>query len=185
MTENLQSFFRLRKSAMLTSKAPATKVQIQMTINLTPKQQLEKFLDKFEKDVAETARRAVALLCKRLPGAIQIVYDNYNALAIGFGPSERASEAIFSVAVYPRYASLFFLQGAKLPDPSKRLQGSGNVVRYVRIENLDLFEDAEIKELMAQALIRAKVPIRSEQRGKMIIKSVSARQRPRRPAKKR
>jgi hypothetical protein len=30
-----------------------------------------------------------------LPGAIELVYDNYNALAIGFGPSEKSSDAIF------------------------------------------------------------------------------------------
>ena len=46
-----------------------------------------------------------------------------NALAIGFGPTERASEAIFSIAVFPRWVSLFFLQGAGLPDPDGILQG--------------------------------------------------------------
>lgn len=152
---------------------------------MAPKQQLEKFLSKFSPEVATAASRALLIVRKRVPGAIEIVYDNYNALAIGFGPSERASEAIFSIAVYPRYASLFFLQGAKLPDPGKRLQGSGNVARHIRLENLDVLEDSEIKELMAEALVRAKVPIDPKQRSKMIIKSVSAKQRPRRPAKKR
>ena len=152
---------------------------------MTPKQQLEKFLSKFSPEVAASARRALSIVRKRVPGAIEIVYDNYNALAIGFGPSERASEAIFSIAVYPRYASLFFLQGAKLPDPAKRLQGSGNVARHIRLESLDVLDDSEIKELMAEALVRAKVPIDPKQRSKMIIKSVSAKQRPRRPAKKR
>jgi hypothetical protein len=152
---------------------------------VTPKQQLEKFLSRFSPEVAAAARKALAIVRKRVPGAIEIVYDNYNALAIGFGPSERASEAIFSIAVYPRYANLFFLQGAKLPDPGKRLQGSGNVARHIRLENLDVLDDSEIKELMAKALLHGKVPIDPKQRGKMIIKSVSAKQRPRRPAKKR
>src|ERR1039458_9537409 len=65
----------------------------------------------------------------RLPGAVQLVYDNYNALVIGFGPSERASEASFSIVLYPRWVTLFFLQGAGLPDPRRLLKGSGKVVR--------------------------------------------------------
>src|ERR1700675_5002328 len=96
----------------------------------TPAQQLCSFLAKFEPRVAASARAALSRLRKRLPGAIEIVYDNYNALAIGFGPSDRASEAIFSIAVFPRWVSLFFLQGAKLPDPDGLLQGTGTKVRH-------------------------------------------------------
>jgi hypothetical protein len=148
---------------------------------VTGKQQLGKFLAKYEKSVASTAQRALAIMRKRLPGAVEIVYDNYNALAIGFGPRDRASEAIFSIALYPRYVSLFFLQGAKLPDPHKRLQGNGNVVRYIRLEKLDVLDDPEIKELMDLALRRAKVPLDPSQKRRLIIKSVSAKQRPRKP----
>jgi hypothetical protein len=150
---------------------------------VTGKQQLGKFLAKYEKSVASTAQRALAIMRKRLPGAVEIVYDNYNALAIGFGPRDRASEAIFSIALYPRYVSLFFLQGAKLPDPHKRLQGNGNVVRYIRLEKLDVLDDPEIKELMDLALRRAKVPLDPSQKRRLIIKSVSAKQRPRKPGR--
>jgi len=151
---------------------------------MTAKQQLDKFLAKYNPAIARTARRALTRMRKRLPGAVEIVYDNYNALAVGFGPSERASEAIFSIVLYPRYVSLFFLQGAKLPDPSKRLQGSGNVVRYVRLDDLDLLDEPEIRELMDEALRRAKVPMDPKKRRQLIIKSVSTKQRPRRPPQK-
>jgi len=66
---------------------------------MTAKQQLEKFLARFNPKIAGTARRALTKMRKYLPGAVEIVYDNYNALAIGFGPSERASEAIFNCAL--------------------------------------------------------------------------------------
>jgi len=57
----------------------------------TPAQQLASFLRKYDPAVASVARGALARLRKRLPGATELVYDNYNALAIGFGPSQRAS----------------------------------------------------------------------------------------------
>src|ERR1022692_2413575 len=94
----------------------------------SPESQLDRFLDKYTPAVATLARACLAKMRARLPGAVQLVYDNYNALAIGFGPSERASEAIFSIALYPRWVTLFFLQGAGLPDPRRLLKGSGKVV---------------------------------------------------------
>ena len=91
-------------------------------------QQLEDFIARYAPEIAELAHAVLARMRKRLPGALQLVYDNYsyNALAIGFGPTERASEAIFSIALYPRWVSLFFLRGASLPDPEKPLKGSGS-----------------------------------------------------------
>lgn len=147
---------------------------------MTPKQQLDSFLKKYDPTIAATAKRALAKMRKRLPGAVEIVYDNYNALAIGFGPNEKASLAIFSIALYPRWVNLFFLQGAKLPDPSRRLQGAGKVVRSVRLEE-ETLEDPEILKLIDVALKRAKEPIDPTQPRRLVINSVSAKQRPRKP----
>jgi hypothetical protein len=147
----------------------------------TPAQQLSSFLAKFEPRVAAAARAALSQLRKKLPGAIEMVYDNYNALAIGFGPSEKPSDAIFSIAVYPRWVSLFFLQGAKLPDPDKVLQGSGTKVRHIVLTDQKIMEQAAVKKLMALALKSAKKSLDPQQRRQLIIKSVSEKQRPRRP----
>jgi hypothetical protein len=147
----------------------------------TPAQQLRSFLAKFEPRVAASARAALSRLRKKLPGAIEIVYDNYNALAIGFGPSDKASEAIFSIAVFPRWVSLFFLQGAKLPDPDKVLKGSGTQVRHIVLTDLKILEQPAVKKLMALALRSAKRPLEPKQQRQLIIKSISAKQRPRRP----
>ena len=147
---------------------------------MTARQQLDSFLKKYDPEIAATAKRALAKMRKRLPGAVEIVYDNYNALAIGFGPNEKASLAIFSIALYPRWVNLFFLQGARLPDPARRLEGSGKVVRSVRVEETTL-DDPDILRLIDVALTRAKKPIDATQPRRLVIKSVSKKQRPRRP----
>jgi hypothetical protein len=146
---------------------------------MTPKQQLDSFLKKYDRGIAATAKRALVKVRKRLPGAVEIVYDNYNALVIGFGPNEKASLAVFSIALYPRWVNLFFLQGAKLPDPARRLKGSGKVVRSVRLEDGTL-DEPEIQKLIELALALAKTPIDPKQPRRLVIKSVSTRQRPRR-----
>jgi hypothetical protein len=143
--------------------------------------QLDRFLDAFVPEVAEIARKALAKLRKRLPHAIELVYDNYNALACGFSPTERASDGVFSVAVYPQHANFFFLQGAKLADPDGILQGEGSRVRHLRLENEKTLDRADVKAMMATAIKIAKVPFDDKTEYKLIIKSVSAKQRPRRP----
>ena len=146
---------------------------------MTSRQQLDSFLRKYHPAVAACARRALGQLRQRLPGAIEMVYDNYNGLVIGFGPSDKPSLAIFSIALFPRWVILFFLQGAKIPDPERRLTGSGRIVRHVKLEH-DTFDDPAIARLITEALRRAKVPLHRGQRRRLVIKSISAKQRPRR-----
>jgi hypothetical protein len=124
----------------------------------------------------------LAKLRARFPSAIQMVYDNYIFLVIGFGPSERPSEAIFSIALHARGVGLCFLQaGPQLPDPEKLLKGSGKRVRSIRLESAAVFDRPAVKTLMSHALKLAAVPFDPAAPGRLIIKSVSAKQRPRRP----
>ena len=149
---------------------------------MNPKTQLAGFIAKFTPEVAALAKAALAKLRARFPNAIQMVYDNYNFLVIGFGPTERASEAIFSIALFARGVSLCFLRaGAKLPDPEKLLRGSGKQARHIRLESADVLDRPAVKALMMQAIKHAPVPFDSKAPGRLIIKSVSAKQRPRRP----
>jgi hypothetical protein len=170
---------------MRATKKPAVGKAPTLQTPADAKRQLDSFLDKFTPEIAAAARRALAKMRKLVPGAIEMVYDNYNFLVIGFCPSERPSEAIFSVVLDPRYVSLCFLQGAALADPAKRLRGSGNQVRNVRLydageADAKVLDDPEVFDLINVALNRAKVPMPAGARRKLIIKSISAKQRPRR-----
>jgi hypothetical protein len=139
-------------------------------------------LAKYTPEIALLGEAILNIMRRRYPTALGLVYDNYNALAIGFGPSERASEAIFSIALYPQWVSLFFLQAKGLPDPDRILQGSGNVARHVRLSSPAALDDPAIEALMREAVTRAVVPFDPMGAHRLIIKSVSAKQRPRRPA---
>ena len=143
-------------------------------------EQLEGFIAKFSPEVAAVARKTLARMRKRLPGALQLVYDNYNALAIGFGPSERPSEAIFSIALFPRWVSLFFLQARGLWDPHGLLKASGKVCRHIVLKSADDLDDPAIQDLMKQALLHAKAPLDHSVKGRLLIRRVSEKQRPRR-----
>ncbi|SRR5258706_11697772 len=146
--------------------------------------QLAGFIAKFTPEVAGLIRGARKKMRERLPRALELVYDNYNFFVIGYGPSERPSEAIFSLAAHAKGVALCFLQGAGLPDPKGVLRGSGNVVRNVRLETAATLDRPEVRALMTAALERAKVRMSAKCAHELIIRSVSAKQRPRRPAAK-
>jgi hypothetical protein len=148
--------------------------------------QLGAFLAKFTPDVEVAAKAALVRMRKRLPGAIELVYDNYNALAIGFAPTERASDAVFSIAVFPRWVSLFFLQtGTQLPDPHGLLKGTGKQVRHIVLQSAADIDSPPVRALMKEALARADVPFNRTATSRIVIKSVSAKQRARVPRTKR
>jgi hypothetical protein len=148
----------------------------------SPRAQLSSFISKFSPPIAARARAVLATLRTRLPGATELVYDNYNALAIGFGTSERMSDLIVSVAVYPRWVSLFFFNPQDLDDPERLLKGNGTMVRHLVLDAAGDLERPAVRALLRQAVAVADVPLDTRQPRQLVIKSVSARQRPRRLA---
>lgn len=147
-----------------------------------PERQLTGFLAKYSAEVSGMAEAVRGRMRKLYPTALELVYDNYNALAIGYSPSEKASEAIFSIALYPKWVSFFFLQARGLSDPEHLLKGSGSVCKHIVLQSPEDLNGPAIKDLMEQALEIAKVPFAAKGEPRLIIKSVSANQRPRQPS---
>src|SRR5579862_8613487 len=139
---------------------------------MTPDAQLKGFIARYSPTIAKRARTILAKMRARLPGATELVYDNYNGLVIGFGPSERASEAPFSIVVYPKYIRLFFLGGADLPDPDGLLEGSGKVVRSIVLDDAGVLDRPAVKTLMAQAVDRGDAPFAKSGKRRIVIRAV-------------
>lgn len=102
---------------------------------------------------------------------------------IGYSPTSRPSDSVLSIAAGANGVGLCFIRGAKLADPKKLLQGSGNQTRFIRLESAAVLERREVKALIAAALAEAD-PMPKAGAGKTIIRSVSAKQRPRRKSTK-
>jgi hypothetical protein len=147
-------------------------------------EQLASFMAKYTPEIISLAKAIRARMREVYPTALELVYDNYNALAIGFAPSERTSEAIFSVVLYPKWVSFFFLQARGLPDPDKILRGNGAVCKHIVLPSLDALNSPAVRTMMREAEVQAKVPFDPKGVHRLIIKSISKNQRPRRPAGK-
>jgi hypothetical protein len=142
--------------------------------------QIEGFIAKYSDPIAAEIRAARAEMRRRLPGAVELVYDNYNALAIGYGSSEKLDDVVFSIACFPRWVRLFFFHGASLDDPEGLLEGAGTQVRSLKLPSLAVLDDPQVQALMAQALANAP-PIDAASPSRSVVKSVSPNQRRRRP----
>jgi hypothetical protein len=142
-------------------------------------EQLRSFIEKFDPKHRAVIRAARKALRKRFPTATELVYDNYNFFVIGFGPSERPSECFISIAAASNGVGLCFIHGATLPDPAGILAGSGKQTRFVRLPSADVLQQPELQALLSSAAEQARVALPRRGLGKLIIRSVSAKQRPR------
>jgi hypothetical protein len=159
----------MKTSKPITSQADAT-----------GEQQLAGFIKKFDSKNAALIRSVRKVLRKRLPTANELVYDNYNFFVIGYCSTERPSDCILSIAAGPNGVGLSFYHGATLPDPHRLLLGSGSQNRFIRIESAATLTRPEVEELIAAAIKHAEVPLPGSGRGKLVIRSISKKQRPRR-----
>src|ERR1700720_1273097 len=160
-------------------KTRTTKVALQSG---TSEEQLASFIDKFDPKHAALIRSVRKALRKRLPTANELVYDNYNFFVIGYCSTERPSDCVVSIAAGANGVGLSFYYGATLPDPRKLLLGSGSQNRFIRIESVATLTRPEVAELIAAAIAQAERPLPGSGRGKLVIRSISKKQKPRRKA---
>lgn len=142
--------------------------------------QLDNFIDQYSPELASDARAVLGWLTEQLKAATRLVYDNYNALVIAFSVSEKPGDIILSIALYPKYVTLFFANGAALSDPNRILEGRGSTIRGLKLRPISRVQSAEVLALIDSAVSLAD-PLPRTGEGRMIIKSISAKQRPRRP----
>lgn len=147
---------------------------------LSPAAQLERFIDKFDAPNQSLIRATRKVLRKRFPTAHELVYDNYNFFVIGYSPTDRPSDSVLSIAAAANGVSVCFIQGAGLNDPKGLLTGSGKQTRFLRVSSVSVFEDPDVAVLMERAESAAKTRMPATGKGSLVIRSISAKQRPRR-----
>jgi hypothetical protein len=141
---------------------------------------LQSFIEKFGPAHQALIRAVRRKLRKRFPTAIELVYDNYNFFVIGYSPTDRPSDSLISIAAAANGVGLCFIRGARLPDPEKVLLGSGKQTRFIRLPSAAVLDRPEVEALLAAAVADAKTAFAPNGRGKLVIRSVSAKQRARR-----
>jgi hypothetical protein len=147
---------------------------------LTPQAQLRACIGKLDPQIQKLFRSVRAAMRKRLPTANELAYDYGQALVIGYAPADRGIDAIVAIRADAKGVSLYFNQGPQLPDPQRLLRGSGKQTRFLPVKAANELSHPDVKALLAAAIAQAPVPLRSQGKGSLIIKSSGAKKSPRR-----
>jgi hypothetical protein len=150
----------------------------------TPEAQLRAYIDKLDAKNQKLIRSVRAAVRKRFPTANELAYDYNSFFVIGYSPTDRGIDSIVAIRASATGVSLYFSQGPQLPDPKRLLRGSGKQVRFIQVEAASQLAHPDVEALIAATIDQARVPLPSEGKSSLIIKSDSAKKPPRRkPAK--
>ena len=143
--------------------------------------QIAGFIARYTPEMAAAISACRHRLRERVPRGFELVYDNYNALAIGYAWADKASASLVSIAGYPRWVTLFFLYGKGLPDPDGLLEGQGVRVRSIRLASPEDMDRPAVQRLLTLALAPHEADFAAAPPLKTVVKAAAARLRERRP----
>ena len=144
---------------------------------------LLKFLKPFSNEIQNTVLKLRDFVWDMYPQSNELIYDNYNALAFGWSPTDKVGHTFCSVAVGRSSKNIHFgfYWGSELSDPDKLLRGQGNQYRYLLVDNFESFPKTYIKKLIAEAYNNSLKKVKDKKQivsGFTITKSISDKKRP-------
>jgi len=147
---------------------------------------LLKFLKPFDAAINETVLWLREFVWDQYPQTNELIYDNYNAVAFGWSPTDRVGHTFCSIAVGRTSMNIHFgfYWGSEIADPKKLLIGNGNQYRYILVKNKKDFPKNYIKKLLKEAYANSLAKVKDQKQlmqGATITKSISAAKREKRP----
>ena len=143
---------------------------------------LLKFLKPFSADINETVLWLRDFVWDLYPQTNELIYDNYNALAFGWSPTDKVGHTFCSIAVGRTSKNIHFgfYWGSEINDPKQMLLGQGNQYRYILVDSIKSFPKTYIKKLIAEAYNNSLSKVKDKgqiQIGLTITKSISEKKR--------
>lgn len=147
---------------------------------------LLKFLKPFGPEITELVLWLREFVWDLYPKTNELIYDNYNALAFGWSPTDRVGHTFCSIAVgrTSKNVHFGFYWGSEISDPEKKLIGEGNQYRYILVKSKNEFPKAYIKKLLKEAYVNSLAKVKDPKQimnGLTITKSVSPVKREKKP----
>ena len=144
---------------------------------------LLQFLKPFGGDITDLVLWLREFAWDLCPNANELIYDNYNAVALGWSPTDKVGHTICSIAVGRSSKNIHFgfYWGNEISDPDKILLGQGNQYRYVLVTEKKKFPKAYIEKLVNEAYVNSLSKVKDPNKiifGQTILKSVSDKKRP-------
>lgn len=85
-----------------------------------------------------------------MPSVVEVPWPRQRVIGYGVGP-KKMSEHFCYIGVYKDHVNLGFNYGAELPDPEGLLQGSGKLLRHVKISDPEDLSNSALRRLVQVA----------------------------------
>jgi len=123
-----------------------------------PDRQLLNYLASYDRRIANLALSLRAIVLEEAPEAIESLVNGY-AVAIGFSfTGKPLKDGFCHVVAYKNSVNLGFNRGALLKDPDVVLEGSGKLIRHLRIRNHDELDRPLVRRFIRGAIAQVTAP---------------------------
>ena len=143
--------------------------------------ELQFFLFPYDTNIQELTLKLRNFIIETEPTCNELIWDNYNAVAIAYTKSDKLKDAFCHIAVYSNYVNFGFNRGAELAKSEVKLSGEGKLIRHITVSNFETFPKKEIKQLLSEAIGLSKTInpelINSKIQSKSIVMSISEKKR--------
>ncbi|HAA13718.1 MAG TPA: hypothetical protein DCE41_19300 [Cytophagales bacterium] len=119
---------------------------------MVPNPQLKKFIEPYDVKIQELAWALRSFITELVPEANELIWDNYNAVAIAYSKSEKLKDAFCHLAIYSKHVNFGFNRGAELSKTNIKLVGKGKLIRHLSVKDLPSFPKEEIKNMVWEAV---------------------------------
>lgn len=110
----------------------------------------EEIVSQADPKVESIARRADGLIEEVMPDVVKVAWPTQNIIGYGVGP-KKMSEQFCYIALFDSRINLGFYYGADLDDQENLLEGSGQMMRHIKISKLEQLENPAVRELVTAA----------------------------------
>ncbi|WP_405205705.1 hypothetical protein [Aquimarina sp. LLG6339-5] len=144
---------------------------------MKPNPQLQKFIEPYDQGIQKLTLELRTFITEIVPEASELIWDNYNAVAIAYSKSEKLKDAFCHIALYSKHVNFGFNRGTELTNKGIKLEGKGKLIRHVSLKDFESLQKQEIKKMILEAVqISEKINpklITKENTPKSIVMSIS------------
>ena len=101
-------------------------------------------------EIQKIAHALRALLADVMPNITEVPWAHQKTIGYGVG-AKKMSEHFCYLAPHKEHVNLGFMYGADLPDPDSLLEGSGKLMRHIKVHSLETVKKPAIRKLIEDA----------------------------------
>jgi hypothetical protein len=113
-------------------------------------QAFEELMERAAPELQALARYTKSIIEQTMPNVVEIVWLKQNIASYGVGP-KKMSEHFCYIALFKERINLGFYYGTELPDPTGLLEGTGNLLRHIKISRPEQLENPALQQLVTAA----------------------------------